>query len=222
MKLNVSFNILADRGTLLIFISATGIDARVDHLRRRINTQFSDCHSMPYHLYAVFIHHGSVEFGHYYIYIFDFQKKVWRKYNDSDVSEVQNVDEIFGTRDMRNPPTPYFLVYLNDRLKERLAKPVCRSIEEVPPPRQSASADTKMEDAQHGRSGTNNNNHNNNENTPRDSEMADLPPSYNEAKHAAPGTKNDFTRNEKSEGSAAIPARGDWLKGYADKSHVKW
>ena len=47
-----------------------------------ISSQFADFNNLPYRLYAVFVHHGSVSFGHYYIYIFDFDKKIWRKYND--------------------------------------------------------------------------------------------------------------------------------------------
>lgn len=105
--------------------------------------------NIPYHLYAVFMHHGSVSFGHYYIYIYDFAKNIWRKYNDNYVTEVHNTAEIFGgQQDQRNPPTPYFVVYVHDRMRERVAQPVCRTVAEETdqqhqhPPRQSSAKPT--------------------------------------------------------------------------------
>lgn len=98
-----------------------------------IASQFADYHNLPYRLYAVFVHHGSVSFGHYYIYIFDFEKNIWRKYNDEYVTEVQNLDEIFKGDSTSNPPTPYFLVYVNSDMKERLVSPLCRELDEPMP-----------------------------------------------------------------------------------------
>jgi ubiquitin carboxyl-terminal hydrolase 25/28 len=81
----------------------------------------------------VFVHHGSVSFGHYYIYIYDFSKEIWRKYNDEYVTEVFNLNEIFENDSTNNPPTPYFLVYVNDAMKDRLVDPVCRDVTESMP-----------------------------------------------------------------------------------------
>jgi ubiquitin carboxyl-terminal hydrolase 25 len=93
-----------------------------------IANQFNEYTRLSYRLYAVFMHQGSVEFGHYYIYIYDFAKEVWRKYNDNDITEVQDTSEIFGNPNRVNPPTPYFLVYVNAAMKDRLVEPVCREI----------------------------------------------------------------------------------------------
>lgn len=93
-----------------------------------IASQFTEYTKLAYRLYAVFMHQGSVEFGHYYIYIYDFEKEVWRKYNDNDITEVKDTSEIFGSPNRVNPPTPYFLVYVNDMMKDRLVEPVCREI----------------------------------------------------------------------------------------------
>lgn len=51
------------------------------------------------------------------------------------MTEVHNTAEIFQGQDERNPPTPYFVVYVNDRMKDRLAEPVCREIikDQAPP-----------------------------------------------------------------------------------------
>lgn len=100
----------------------------IESTRQMIASQFTEYQNLPYRLYAVFMHHGSVSFGHYWIYIYDFKKNVWRKYNDEYVTEVQNLDEIFKDGRETNPATPYFLVYINDRIKDRLVDPVCRDV----------------------------------------------------------------------------------------------
>jgi ubiquitin carboxyl-terminal hydrolase 25/28 len=96
------------------------------------------------------VHHGSVSFGHYWIYIHDFHKDVWRKYNDEYVTEVQNLDEIFKNTHTKNPPTPYFLVYVNDDKRDRLVNPVCRDIPEFQNDARTedTEATTAMEDVQ--------------------------------------------------------------------------
>ncbi|RAL03741.1 ubiquitin-specific protease UBP2 [Aspergillus ibericus CBS 121593] len=111
----------------------TYVEDQIKETRAMISNQFADYKHLAYRLYAVFVHHGSVSFGHYYIYIFDFARKVWRKYNDNYVTEVNDLDEIFKDEGQQNPPTPYFLVYVNDALKDRLVNPVCREILEAPP-----------------------------------------------------------------------------------------
>ncbi|OGM39949.1 putative ubiquitin C-terminal hydrolase [Aspergillus bombycis] len=109
------------------------IEQEIKDLQTMISSQFADYKHLAYRLYAVFVHHGSVEFGHYYIYICDFERNVWRKYNDNYVTEVHDLDEIFTSQDRQNPPTPYFLVYVNATMKDRLVSPLCREILESPP-----------------------------------------------------------------------------------------
>lgn len=109
------------------------LESEIDTIQAQISNQFSEYRNLPYRLYAVFVHRGSVSFGHYWIYIYDFNRDIWRKYNDEYVTEVQNLDEIFKNNDPVNPPTPYFLVYINDRLRDRLVDPVCRDIPDPMP-----------------------------------------------------------------------------------------
>lgn len=124
----------------------TAITEQEGILQNKISEQFNNMRSLPYRLYAVFVHAGSVEFGHYYIYIRDFARDVWRKYNDIDVSQVTDVsNEVFGAtmaggatgssgdqvaNDQNifwsSPPTPYFVVYISDTTKDRLVEPVVR------------------------------------------------------------------------------------------------
>ncbi|KAL4990445.1 hypothetical protein BDW68DRAFT_154250 [Aspergillus falconensis] len=124
------------------------LEQEIKNIQEMISSQFVDYKHLPYRLYAVFVHHGSVEFGHYYIYICDFERNIWRKYNDTYVTEVSDLDEIFKSQDRDNPPTPYFLVYVHDGLKERLVSPVAREIVETIPksaPEPSSSDATAME-----------------------------------------------------------------------------
>jgi ubiquitin carboxyl-terminal hydrolase 25/28 len=86
------------------------IDKEIKGLESRINQQFTDLRKYGYHIHSVFIHRGSVSFGHYWIYIYDFQKKLFRKYNDQYVTEVVDTSEVFTHSDTGpSPPTPYFL-----------------------------------------------------------------------------------------------------------------
>lgn len=107
------------------------VEQEIKNTQTMIASQFADYKHLAYRLYAVFMHQGSVEFGHYYIYIYDFKKNIWRKYNDSEVTEVTNPAEIFENQGRVNPPTPYFLVYVNNAMKDRLVEPVCREIFEA-------------------------------------------------------------------------------------------
>ncbi|KAI9680790.1 MAG: ubiquitin-specific protease ubp2 [Caeruleum heppii] len=107
------------------------IEASMAELTRRLESQFSDATSLPYRLQSVFIHRGTATFGHYWIYIYDFKRQIWRKYNDGYVTEVTNMHEIFE-QDPSHPATPYYLVYVREEELERLVDPVCRDIPEEP------------------------------------------------------------------------------------------
>ena len=48
-----------------------------------------------YHLHAVCIHDGGATSGHYYTFIKDHQKKIWRKFNDLKVDIVADEKEVF-------------------------------------------------------------------------------------------------------------------------------
>lgn len=61
------------------------------------------------------------------------------------MTEVQNLDEIFGNKDDTNPPTPYFLVYIHGSKKDLLVDPVCRDIVEDQQVETSANDPSAME-----------------------------------------------------------------------------
>ncbi|KAI9651675.1 MAG: ubiquitin-specific protease ubp2 [Trizodia sp. TS-e1964] len=111
-------------------------DGRMSDLKLNLDNQFIDLRRHGYRLHSVFIHRGSVSFGHYWIFIYDFQKNIWRKYNDGYVTEIRDLAEVFEQADT-NPATPYFLVYVDDSKKHILVDPVCRNIEPGTPPNPS-------------------------------------------------------------------------------------
>jgi ubiquitin carboxyl-terminal hydrolase 25/28 len=108
----------------------------MDHLTQQVKEAFVDMRRHPYRLHAAFFHRGSAGGGHYWVYIFDHKREVWRKYNDDRVSVVQNRNEIFGKPTQDNwgpPPNPYLLIYIRaDRIDE-LAETVRRDIVYPPP-----------------------------------------------------------------------------------------
>ncbi|KAL9101728.1 MAG: hypothetical protein Q9163_003050 [Psora crenata] len=119
------------------------LQTKIKDLRASISSQFNDLRAIPYRLAAVFIHRGTSNAGHYWIYIFDFKAKIWRKYNDEKVTQVRDISEIFDPSTDQRPPTPYFLVYVKDEWKEDLIEPLCRNAV-APAPEQHK--DTIMED----------------------------------------------------------------------------
>lgn len=93
-----------------------------------------------YRLHAAFFHRGTAGSGHYWIYIYDIKKEVWRRYNDETVAEVTDTNEIFARppeseisyKGFLSPANPYFLVYVRDDKKDELVEAVHRKIEERP------------------------------------------------------------------------------------------
>ncbi|EEB06487.1 ubiquitin carboxy terminal hydrolase Ubp2 [Schizosaccharomyces japonicus yFS275] len=66
--------------------------------------------SEEYHLLAVFIHRGQATFGHYWTYIYDFERDMYRKYNDEYVTTIDE-SEVFSDT-TGNTANPYMLVYV--------------------------------------------------------------------------------------------------------------
>ncbi|KAI5790352.1 hypothetical protein FPQ18DRAFT_337814 [Pyronema domesticum] len=118
---------IVKRGLELINNRITAADNKIKDLQSRINQQFTDLRNFGYRIHAVFIHSGTHNFGHYWIYIHDFEKRVWRKYNDEHVTEVTDENIIFKQAPGDKVPTPYFLVYVRENQTD-LTKAVKREI----------------------------------------------------------------------------------------------
>ena len=113
----------------------TELKETTDHLE----TYYAQLKSNPYRLHAVICHRGSLRSGHYWVWIYDFEQNVWRKYNDSNVEVKHSTDEVLKT--LSSSGEPYFLCYVRDEDKEeyvdvpRRRRPVGSGADqELPPP----------------------------------------------------------------------------------------
>ncbi|SCN94424.1 related to ubiquitin carboxyl-terminal hydrolase 2 [Fusarium fujikuroi] len=77
---------------------------------------YSKLKSNPYRLHAVICHRGQLMSGHYWVWIYDFEQDVWRKYNDSNVEVKRSTVEVLNT--LSTSGEPYFLCYVRDEDKE--------------------------------------------------------------------------------------------------------
>ncbi|KAF2737905.1 cysteine proteinase [Polyplosphaeria fusca] len=114
------------------------VAAQMADLDEEINSLFKACTDHPYRLHAIFIHRGNTGGGHYWIYIFDHQRKFWRKYNDGHVDKVVNLDEVFKKPEDKTPATASGVVYVREDLVDEHTEAVRRD----PSPR----ADVEMRD----------------------------------------------------------------------------
>ncbi|KAK5050339.1 hypothetical protein LTR84_003620 [Exophiala bonariae] len=117
------------------------LKARSNVITQQIKEAFVDMRKHPYRLHAAFFHRGSAGGGHYWVYIYDHVKEMWRKYNDDRVTIVHNRNEIFGKPVQDSwgpPPNPYLLVYVRSEKVNEVVETVKRDIvyppPDVPPP----------------------------------------------------------------------------------------
>lgn len=132
---DISFDIalpdaLESRATQLL-VELDSITADIASLKAKLDDQFTDLRQAKYRLQAIFIHRGHGSFGgHYWVYIYDFVRDIWREYNDDRVMEVTDLKRVFGI-DAVPGATPYYLVYVKDEEKDDLVDAVYRDILEV-------------------------------------------------------------------------------------------
>lgn len=103
------------------------IKNEIAQLEHELESQYSgeEYKKIGYDLVALFMHRGLANYGHYWIYIRDPVKGIYRKYNDEIVTEVAREDVLNfeeGNRD-----TPYFLVFAKEGWGG--VEPLCRDIE---------------------------------------------------------------------------------------------
>jgi ubiquitin carboxyl-terminal hydrolase 25/28 len=123
------------------------IDDLLSQLEKEIDSVFSQCQDHPYRLHAIFMHAGTASGGHYWIYIYDFQKNIWRKYNDEFVTE-ETEENILNKVEGIHPATSTGIVYVQDEYALEYTEAVCRQIMESGPGDGVDSADIVMKDAE--------------------------------------------------------------------------
>lgn len=106
------------------------INTRISKLQHQVSEQFENYKKVGYTLFAIFIHRGEASHGHYWIYIRDMKKNIYRKYNDDTVTEVP-VSEVLNFAE-GNTATPYYMVYVKEELKSDYIEPLRREIADEP------------------------------------------------------------------------------------------
>ncbi|KAF4449784.1 Ubiquitin carboxyl-terminal hydrolase 2 [Fusarium austroafricanum] len=86
-------------------------------LEGAVGEYHSQLNKNPYRLHAVICHRGQLMSGHYWVWIHDFERDVWRKYNDSSVEVTHSTNEVLTT--LSTSGEPYFLCYVRDEDKEK-------------------------------------------------------------------------------------------------------
>lgn len=110
----------------MIETKVNAIDTHMERIQKQVLAQFEEYKNVGYTLFAIFIHRGEASHGHYWIYIRDMKRNIYRKYNDDTVSEVP-VSEVLNFAE-DNTATPYYMVYVKDTLRDYI-EPLKRVID---------------------------------------------------------------------------------------------
>lgn len=122
-----------------------------DRHRQELSTLFTDMTNVAYRLHAVICHGGGLGSGHYWVWIYDFDKNVWRSYNDERVEVHTDTDKVLN--DLNNGASPYYVAYVREDQVDRLVKIPERNLttpgEQVPTAADEViqSVDVDMQDA---------------------------------------------------------------------------
>lgn len=95
-------------------------------LQEKVAGQFSGYTQVGYTIFAIFIHRGEASYGHYWVYIRDPHRNIFRKYNDETVTEVPAA-EVFNFAE-GNTATPYYIVYVKELKLHEYVDPLRRVI----------------------------------------------------------------------------------------------
>ncbi|PHH59153.1 hypothetical protein CDD81_3684 [Ophiocordyceps australis] len=89
----------------------------LQHREESLKKHHDGMTEMAYRLHAVICHRGHMTSGHYWVWICDFDKSVWRWYNDSEVRENKDTAEVL--ENLSTSGEPYYLCYVRDKDKEK-------------------------------------------------------------------------------------------------------
>lgn len=91
-----------------------------ERARQELSTLFTDMTNVAYRLHAVICHGGGLGSGHYWVWIYDFDKNVWRSYNDERVEVHADKEKVL--HDLNNGASPYYVAYVREDQVDRLVK----------------------------------------------------------------------------------------------------
>jgi ubiquitin carboxyl-terminal hydrolase 25 len=94
------------------------LKSQKEQAQAELDSLFEGMTKYKYRLHAVICHGGGQSTsGHYWVWIYDFEQGIWRKYNDTRVTE--DPDSTSVLRMLSSKGEPYYLAYVRDEDKER-------------------------------------------------------------------------------------------------------
>lgn len=108
------------------------LQTREELLRGELENLFTGLEKERYRLHAVICHAGqTAKSGHYWVWIYDFGARVWRKYNDTTVTERREDESKALLEELSMAGEPYYLAYVREEGLEGLVEVPGRRVEEV-------------------------------------------------------------------------------------------
>jgi ubiquitin carboxyl-terminal hydrolase 25/28 len=108
----------------------TDLQTREDLLRAELENLFTGLKKERYRLHAVICHAGqTAKSGHYWVWIYDFGARVWRKYNDTTVTERKEEESAALLEELSKAGEPYYLAYVREEGLEGLVEVPGRKVE---------------------------------------------------------------------------------------------
>lgn len=89
-----------------------------DNLLSKISSYYDDLNENCYLLYAVWVHSGGVGSGHYWSYIRDIKSDMWIKFNDGEVSIVDEETVFEDSIGGKGNTSAYYMMYIKKQLYE--------------------------------------------------------------------------------------------------------
>ncbi|KAI1377874.1 cysteine proteinase [Hypoxylon crocopeplum] len=88
-------------------------------LQKREEITFDAMTKEKYNIHAVICHRGGTAAGHYWVWIRDFKRNAWYRYNDETVTEDSRDTEAV-LKDLNEAGDPYYVAYVRDEIKDDL------------------------------------------------------------------------------------------------------
>ncbi|KAI2467355.1 cysteine proteinase [Annulohypoxylon bovei var. microspora] len=114
---------LSDKLGDIIWDTSTPIEEvsreEIIELREKEETTFDSMQTEKYAIHAVICHRGGTAAGHYWVWIRDFKRNVWYRYNDETVTEDGRGTEAV-LDDLNQTGDPYYVAYVRDEMKDDL------------------------------------------------------------------------------------------------------
>lgn len=112
--------------------------------RHELAELFSDMKQHRYRLHAVICHGGNLGSGHYWVWIYDFEQRVWRRYNDTAVEVEPDSEKVL--KELNNSSHPYYVAYVRESDVDELVTVPRRNV--APNDPSPYAQDIEMQDAQ--------------------------------------------------------------------------